>query len=159
MTTRQHGAMPDAPTPADVVAAWNELAAFWDERSGPTGSELHRLLIAPSLHRLVGVTAGETILDEEQRDLSRLHSVKVSDYRDCVDEYRASGEPVPHWFFHRSMSTLVSAAADVGFVVDGLDEPMLSPEADTTSAWGPWRNIPPVLVVRLRQASRRESIR
>jgi 2-polyprenyl-3-methyl-5-hydroxy-6-metoxy-1,4-benzoquinol methylase len=55
--------MGDAPTPADVVAAWDELAAFWDARSGPSGSEIHRLLIAPSMHRLLGVTAGETILD------------------------------------------------------------------------------------------------
>ena len=75
-------------------------------------------------------------LIEEQRDLTRVHSVKITDYRDGVDEYRASGEPAPHWFFHRSMSTLVSAAAEFGFVVDGLEEPMLGPDTDTTSAWG-----------------------
>lgn len=87
-------------------------------------------------------------LIEEQRDLTRVHSVKITDYRDGVDEYRASGEPAPHWFFHRSISTLVNAAAEIGFVVDGMEEPMLGP--DTTSAWGSWRNIPPVLVIRLR---------
>jgi hypothetical protein len=28
--------MGDVPMPADTVAAWDELAVFWDERSGPT---------------------------------------------------------------------------------------------------------------------------
>ena len=55
--------MADAPTPADVVAAWDALASFWDERAGTTGGEVHRLLIAPSLHRLLGLTPGERILD------------------------------------------------------------------------------------------------
>jgi hypothetical protein len=91
-------------------------------------------------------------LIEEQRDLSRVNSVKVSDYQDCVADYRTAGEPVSHWFFHRSLSTLVRAAADARFVLDALEEPMLNPEADTTSAWGQWRSIPPFLVARLRPA-------
>ena len=55
--------MGDAPTSADAVAAWDALASFWDQRAGASGGEIHRLLIAPSLHRLLGLAPGETILD------------------------------------------------------------------------------------------------
>ena len=91
-------------------------------------------------------------LIEEQRDLSRVNSVKVSDYRDAVGDYRAADEPRSHWLFHRSLSTLVRSAADAGFVVDALDEPMFDAAAGTTSAWGQWPTIPPVLLARLRPA-------
>ena len=55
--------MSDAPTDAEVVAAWNRLAAFWDKRSGPDGGEIHRLLISPSVHRLLNVQPGEQVLE------------------------------------------------------------------------------------------------
>ena len=90
---------------------------------------------------------------EEQRDLSRVNSIKVSDYRNCVADYRAAGEPASHRFFHRSLSTIIGSAAAAGFVLDALDEPLLDGEAVTTSDWGQWAGIPPVLVARLRPTS------
>lgn len=255
--------MRDAPTGPEVAAAWNELAPYWDERSGPEGSEIHRLLISPSVHRLLDVRPGEHVLDvgcgngvvsreiarlgasvvgtdvseafidlarhhapdreieyrvvdatdesallklgvegfdaivasmvlmdlpeidpllraarrllrpdgrfvfavlhpcfnnpsttwliEESRDLSRLNSLKISDYRDMVADYRAAGEPGPHWFFHRALSTIVRAIRLAGLVLDDLDEPHFDPDIDTNSLWFQWQRLPPVLVGRLRR--------
>jgi 2-polyprenyl-3-methyl-5-hydroxy-6-metoxy-1,4-benzoquinol methylase len=252
----------DAPTGVEVVAAWNELAPFWDERSGPDGSEIHRLLISPSVHRLLNVQPAERVLDvgsgngvvarelarrgasvvasdasdafiglarrhssdrdidyrvvdatdeaallqlgvegfdaivasmvlmdmpeidplfraatsllrpggrfvfavlhpcfnnpsttwliEESRDLSRQYALKISDYRDAVAPYRAAGEPAPHWFFHRSLATIVRAAQNAGLILDELDEPLFEPDA-ATSLWLQWQGLPPVLVGRLRR--------
>lgn len=53
----------DAPSEAEVVAAWNQLAAFWDKRSGPDGGDIHRLLVSPSVHRLLNVQPGEHLLE------------------------------------------------------------------------------------------------
>jgi 2-polyprenyl-3-methyl-5-hydroxy-6-metoxy-1,4-benzoquinol methylase len=244
------------------MAAWNKLAAFWDKRSGSDGGEIHRLLISPSIHRLLNVLPGEQVLEvgcgngvisremarlgarviasdasdsflelarrhsngdeidyravdatdeaallrlgqdhfdaivasmvlmdlpkidpllraarsllrpdgrfvfavlhpcfnnpsttwliEENRDLTRVNSLKISDYRDVAAEYRAAGEPAPHWFFHRSLSTIVTAARNADLVLDGLDEPLFDPNATTDSVWFQWQSLPPVLVGRLR---------
>lgn len=259
----QSGCVRDVPTGSEVVAAWNRLAVFWDERSSANGSEIHRLLIAPSIHRLLNVQSGDHVLDvgcgngvvarelvrlgasvvacdasetfvdlargyspageidyrvvdatdetallalgaesfdaivacmvlmdlpdidalfraarqllrpegrfvfavlhpcfnnpsttwliEESRDLSRLNSLKISDYRDTAAEYLAGGEPGPHWFFHRSLSTIVGSTRQAGLVLDGLEEPLFDPDIPANSLWLEWQNLPPVLAGRLRR--------
>lgn len=93
-----------------------------------------------------------TCLIEEGRDLSRLHSLKISDYPDVAAEYRAAAEPAPHWFFHRSLSTIVQSAGSAGLVLEAMDEPLFDADAPTNSAWLQWSGLPPVLVGRLRRA-------
>lgn len=33
------------------------------------------------------------------------------------------GQPVPHWYFHRPLQSLLGAAFDAGFVIDRISEP------------------------------------
>jgi SAM-dependent methyltransferase len=62
-------------------------------------------------------------------------------------------EPAPHWYFHRPLNVLLGACFAAGFVLDGLEEPAFGPE-DAANApalsWLTYRDIPPVLVARLR---------
>ena len=62
------------------------------------------------------------------------------------------GQPEPQWLFHRSISTLFGFGFEVGFVVDGIEEPRL-PVAKHTEAgfrWHDMPDIPPIMVVRMR---------
>ena len=42
--------------------AWEEKAAFWDGQMGD-GNQFHRVLVGPSVERLLGVRPGERVLD------------------------------------------------------------------------------------------------
>lgn len=67
------------------------------------------------------------------------------------------GQPEPQWFFHRSLSTLLSSGFAAGFILDGLEEPRF-PDADAPKAGLSWRDmpdIPPVMVVRMRSVTPR----
>ncbi len=44
-------------------ALWNRKAQFWDALHGAEGNVFHRILVEPSVLRLLGLRAGETILD------------------------------------------------------------------------------------------------
>ena len=62
------------------------------------------------------------------------------------------GQPEPQWFFHRPISTLFGFGFEVGFVVDGIEEPRL-PVAKQTKAgvrWHDMPDIPPIMVVRMK---------
>ena len=80
--------------------------------------------------------------------------VKVTDYLRLPPGKGAGmpGEPAPHWYFHRPLSTLFGACFAAGFVLDGLEEPAFSPEDATpaTLSWLNYPDIPPVLVARVR---------
>jgi 2-polyprenyl-3-methyl-5-hydroxy-6-metoxy-1,4-benzoquinol methylase len=61
------------------------------------------------------------------------------------------GQPEPQYYFHRPLSVILGAAFDVGFVVDGMEEPAFK-ERDNERGSLSWRDspeIPPVLVVRM----------
>lgn len=62
------------------------------------------------------------------------------------------GEPEPHYYFHRSLSELLSTCFRAGFVVDGLEEPAFqeSYESSLTLNWSQMPELPPILAVRLR---------
>ncbi len=65
----------------------------------------------------------------------------------------APGEPTPHYYFHRSLSELLGAAFDAGFVLDALLEPTYEAEESASAAsldWRRFRQFPPVLSGRLR---------
>jgi 2-polyprenyl-3-methyl-5-hydroxy-6-metoxy-1,4-benzoquinol methylase len=56
------------------------------------------------------------------------YSIKTSSYlRPTVEKGGGMpGEPEPHYYFHRSLSDLLSACFGAGFVLDGLEEPAFS---------------------------------
>jgi ubiquinone/menaquinone biosynthesis C-methylase UbiE len=59
------------------------------------------------------------------------------------------GQPMPQYYFHRTLSELLGAAFRVGLVMDGLLEPQLSPPNVTRwSSWANYREFPPVIVAR-----------
>jgi 2-polyprenyl-3-methyl-5-hydroxy-6-metoxy-1,4-benzoquinol methylase len=87
------------------------------------------------------------------------YSVKVSRYLTPYTQVGAAmhGQPVPHPYFHRSLTTLVGAGLRAGLVLDGLEEPAFpaSYSGGTTAlSWsGNFSEIPPVVVIRMRRAT------
>jgi len=63
-------------------------------------------------------------------------------------------EPAPHWYFHRPLGELFGACFAAGFVLDALEEPAFGPQdsSPTPLSWLNYRDIPPVLVGRMRLA-------
>lgn len=64
-------------------------------------------------------------------------------------------EPTPHYYFDRSLHILFNACFQAGLVLDGLEEPAFNPPHDGSQprnvlSWVNYREIPPVLVARLR---------
>ncbi|MGH7129961.1 MAG: class I SAM-dependent methyltransferase, partial [Planctomycetaceae bacterium] len=95
-------------------------------------------------------------LEEEDRagELVEISAIKVIDYLDIPPGKGAGmpGEPAPHWYFHRPLSTLLGAAFAAGLVMDGIDEPAFPPDTPDSRplGWHRYTNIPPVLAVRMR---------
>lgn len=61
------------------------------------------------------------------------------------------GQPVPQYYFHRTLSVLFNTCFNAGFVIDGLEEPTFGSEDPGTRllSWANFTDIPPVLVVRV----------
>ncbi len=47
----------------DAIAIWERVALWWDSRMGEEGNRTHRRLVAPPTERLLGISAGETVLE------------------------------------------------------------------------------------------------
>jgi len=94
------------------------------------------------------------------RELLR-SSVKVSGYLtpSARQVEGISGQPAPHWCFHRPLSTLFGMGFAAGFVIDGFDEPRL-PEAPPGSglSWRDLSDIPPILAIRMRRGLASDTI-
>ena len=94
------------------------------------------------------------------RELLR-SSVKVSGYLtpSARQIEGISGQPAPHWCFHRPLSTLFGMGFAAGFVIDGFDEPRL-PEAPAGSglSWRDLSDIPPILAIRMRRGLASDTI-
>jgi 2-polyprenyl-3-methyl-5-hydroxy-6-metoxy-1,4-benzoquinol methylase len=80
--------------------------------------------------------------------------VRVNRYLSLTPEKAsfAGGQPSPHYYFHRPISTLLRSCFAAGFVLDGLEEPAFAPTSESPHvlSWTHCRDIPPVLVGRLR---------
>jgi hypothetical protein len=62
------------------------------------------------------------------------------------------GQPVVQWYFHRPLSELLQSWFRHHFVLDGIEEPVLPPDAvppGSTSAV--FTEVPPILVARMRR--------
>ena len=109
------------------------------------------------LHPCFNSSDGITLVaEEEYRDgeLQTLHSVKVSRYiRSSTHEGVAiRGQPVPQYYFHRPLSVLLGTCFEAGFVLDALEEPVFDEAAEARAplGWANFKEIPPVLVARMR---------
>jgi hypothetical protein len=66
------------------------------------------------------------------------------------------GQPVPQYYFDRPLHVLFNACFRVGLVLDGLEEPAFNHPHDGSKvgrmfiSWVHYKEIPPVLVARLR---------
>ncbi len=97
----------------------------------------------------------------ERQDLSgvaeRKYYVKVREY--LVENSRLgvamTGQPKPHCYFHRPVSTVLRCFFDRGFVLDAFEEPSFVGADQSESVYrNVYRNIPPALVCRLRLGHR-----
>lgn len=110
-------------------------------------------------HPAFNVPGGSKLaLEEEDHagELVEVYYVKVSNYLRVPPTKGAGmpGEPAPHYYFHRPLSVLLGACFAAGFVLDALEEPAFGPEdrAGRPLGWANYKDIPPVLVARLRRA-------
>lgn len=108
------------------------------------------------LHPAFNIAGGATLAcEKEDRDgrIAESYHVKIDRYLHMPPLLGAGmpDEPEPHYYFHRSLSTLLGACFAAGFVLDGLEEPSFGPEHATGSlSWSSFTEIPPVLAARLR---------
>ncbi len=98
--------------------------------------------------------------EEEYRDgaFIIIHSMKVSQYLDIPPQtgIAMQGQPQPHYYFHRPLHVLLGTCFRAGLVMDGIEEPALNHPYDGSQpgsrplTWTNYKQIPPVLVVRMR---------
>lgn len=100
---------------------------------------------------LFRMTAEEEDVNGEIVDV---YAVKVIDYIHPRTQKGIGivGQPEPHYYFHRPLTALLDACFAAGFVMDGIEEPVLAPGETSPRAlsWAHFTNIPPVLAVRVR---------
>lgn len=108
-------------------------------------------------HPAFSIPAGSTLtLEEADRDgeLVEIRAVKIDAYLHvpAAKGVGMPGESAAHYYFHRPLGELLGACFAAGFVLDALEEPAFGPEHQSKRAlsWANFRNIPPVLVARLR---------
>ncbi|TNJ65473.1 class I SAM-dependent methyltransferase [Paenibacillus hemerocallicola] len=61
------------------------------------------------------------------------------------------GQPVPHYMFHRSLSSYIRLFGSSGFVLDGMEEPTFRKDEGGGLGKFEWDEIPPVLVMRFKR--------
>ena len=137
----------------------------------PIASVVKRLLKADGrfvfsvMHPCFNSTDGFTqVFEREQRDgevIARL-SVKMTEYirPHAYKGLAMVGQPVPQNYFHRPLRVLLGVFFNAGFVVDAIEEPVFAEDGNLTEGspswarnrfgWLIYKDIPPVLSVRLR---------
>jgi 2-polyprenyl-3-methyl-5-hydroxy-6-metoxy-1,4-benzoquinol methylase len=102
-------------------------------------------------------SAGTKMTAEEEDtggDIKEVHAIKISKYIGQTPQKGIGiiGQPVPQYYFFRTLSDIFNTCFRAGFVLDGIEEPAFGDE-DAGNYWFSWANykgIPPVLVARLR---------
>ena len=91
---------------------------------------------------------------DDERGVVRTYSVKVSRYIRPSTQLGVAieGQPVVQWYFHRPLSELLQSWFRHGFVLDGIEEPVLAPDAvPPGSPSAVFTEVPPILVARMRR--------
>lgn len=108
------------------------------------------------LHPCFNSTGCNLMVEEEYKngEFVLVYSVKVSKYIQpmTAEGIGIIGQPIPQYYFHRPMSVLFNTCFAAGFVLDGLEEPVFceATERKRSISWENYKEIPPVLVARLR---------
>lgn len=96
--------------------------------------------------------------EDRQGEIIRVYSVKVSKYiqPSVAKGIGIIGQPVPQYYFHRPIRVLFNICFGAGFVLDGIEEPVFDQPTEGTSpfGWANYKEIPPVLVARMRLMQR-----
>lgn len=122
-----------------------------------------RLLLKPSgrmvfsvMHPCFNSTEGfRQTLEREENDgeLTERVSVQVTRYIEPHTHKGLAmvGQPLPQNYFHRPISALLGVFFEAGFVVDAIKEPVFPQDVqgDDKLGWLMYKDIPPVLSVRL----------
>ncbi|HTG48072.1 MAG TPA: class I SAM-dependent methyltransferase [Actinomycetota bacterium] len=89
-----------------------------------------------------------TEITDDERGVRRTHAVKIARYTDerPMQGVGVEDQPVVHWYFHRTLTTLLGAFFGGGWILDGIDEPV------DTEGDGMFAEVPGVLVLRFRPA-------
>lgn len=135
------------------ISAIDPLVAALSEILKPGGR-----FVFSVLHPCFNSSGSRLVAELEDRDgeLLTTYSVKVSSYLHPSPQRGVGipGQPVAQYYFNRPLSVLFSACFRVGFVTDGLEEPGFGPEVETETetalSWVCLKDIPPVLVARMR---------
>ncbi len=141
--------------------------AFMDmARIEPLLSALTRLLKAEGrfvfsiTHPCFNTSGISRVVEEEDREgqIVTTYAIKVLRYLSLGVERGLGiiGQPVPQLYFNRTLSDLFNTCFHAGFIMDALEEPPLDAQGEQNRpmAWGNFREIPPVLLARLRPARR-----
>jgi 2-polyprenyl-3-methyl-5-hydroxy-6-metoxy-1,4-benzoquinol methylase len=112
------------------------------------------------LHPCFNSVGSSKVAEEEDRagELVNRLGVKVTGYITPVAQRGLGmiGQPTPQIYFHRPLSVLVNACFDAGFMLDRLEEPVFREDSQPTYpfSWLNFREIPPVLIARLRMPTK-----
>jgi 2-polyprenyl-3-methyl-5-hydroxy-6-metoxy-1,4-benzoquinol methylase len=105
-------------------------------------------------HTGMSLTAEQATVDGE---IVTTYAVKVTQYLHTGPQKGVAivGQPVSQYYFDRPLHILFNACFRVGLVIDGLEEPAFNSPHDgsqvrPTFSWFNYREIPPVLAVRVR---------
>lgn len=96
------------------------------------------------------------VIEEEDREgqIVTSHAIKIENYStpSATRGLGVTGQPAPHFYFHRPLSMLFTHCFNAGFVLDGMEEPTFHGEIAPSGqfAWVNYADIPPVLVARMR---------
>lgn len=98
-------------------------------------------------------------LEDRNGSLVTTYSVKIARYKTPFTQVGIAmhGQPVPHPYFHRPLSSLLAPALSAGLVLDGFEEQAFPPDncgGTTPLSWnGRFSEIPAALIVRLRRTT------
>lgn len=108
------------------------------------------------MHPCFNSSGADKIIEEQYSDgeIITRRAIKVSTYITPASSKGLGviGQPVPQYYFHRPLSVLLKPCFRSGFVLDRLEEPVFDPQVQggRSFSWGNFKEIPPVLTVRLR---------
>jgi 2-polyprenyl-3-methyl-5-hydroxy-6-metoxy-1,4-benzoquinol methylase len=92
--------------------------------------------------------------EDKEGDLRTVRTVKVERYMTTLSAKGIGivGQPVPQTYFHRPLHALLEPFFTNGLVLDGLEETAFTDPSNARGplSWDHYSEIPPVLVVRLR---------
>ena len=118
----------------------------------PTGR-----MVFSVMHPCFNSTEGFTQIferEEQEGEIIERLSVRVTRYIESHAHkgQAMNGQPVAQNYFHRPLSALLGVFFKAGFVIDALEEPVFPVDVpgDDSFGWLMYKDIPPVLSVRLR---------